>query len=384
MSQFQLKTKYYFGKEVVNKYLLTELKNYKPKKIYLVYGGGSIKKNGIYDTITKILKQSKITFVEHSGIKANPMDSDTTAAIKKGREKKVDFIIAVGGGSVIDASKVMATAIPNNNFKTAWDVMEKPFAGKNKPLNIFSIVTLAATGSENNNGAVITNDKTYDKWSKDTPAIPCVCFEDPTYTFTVNKWQTGSGTFDIFSHLLEQYFELKYDFKWTKNYLIGCMKTVLQNAKAVMKYPYDYNSRSNLLWTSSFALNALSSAHTSGGDWKVHIMERAISGRFDISHGAGLALITPTYLEYMSENDKKYKELIIELGQELFGVDNVTKCIKNIKKLIKTLKMPTKFSDFKEIGKITEEDINFLAKLVERDLPGSYKLALNIYNRIPK
>lgn len=384
MTKFQLEPKYYFGKNVVNENLLTELKNYKPKKVFLLYGGGSIKNNGLYQTIVSTLKKAKIPFVEHKGIEPNPKEIDTTKAIIEGRKNKVDLIIAAGGGSVIDASKVIATAIPNSNFRSAWDVVKKPYDGKKMPLPIFSIITIAATGSENNYGSVITNEKTQDKWGVQTPSVPCVCFEDPTYTLTVNEWQTGSGIFDIFSHLLEQYFNLNESFTWTINYLISNMKTLLEFAPKVIKNPNDYEARANILWTSSFALNGLASFNMNGSEWIAHSLEHALSAKYNVSHGAGLALITPTLMEYMCSKYEIFRQLTISLGKELFGVNSHKKCIACIRDFIKTIKMPTKYSDFKEIGKITTKDIEDLVKIFNRALPKHKDIAIAVYNKIGK
>lgn len=178
----------------------------------------------------------------------------------------------------------------------------------NKPaIPVFSIITIAATGSENNNGSVITNAKTYDKWGVGNQNRPIVCFEDPTYTFSVSKWQTASGSFDIFSHLLEQYYDVNTHFTWTKQFINANIKTLLKFVPIISKNPNDYEARANILWTSSWSLNSLAAFNTSGGDWKVHGLEHALSGRWNISHGAGLALISPVYIKNMCAHDKSLK-----------------------------------------------------------------------------
>ena len=381
--EFYLNTKYYFGKNVVNNYLSKEIKNRRFKKIFLLYGGGSIKKNGIYDSLIKSFKKAKVEWIEHFGIKPNPVDIDTYNAALKGRKNKIDLIIAVGGGSVIDEAKVVAALITNTQYKSCWDYVRN--RGKiitHKPIPVFSIVTLAATGSENNYNSVITNSKTNDKWGLVNSERPIICFEDPTYTYSVNKWQTGSGAFDIFSHLLENYYSINQHFSWTKQYIIGNLKNVLKYAPIVLKHPNNYEARANLLWTSSFSLNGLSAINTDGGDWKVHGLEHAISGRWDVSHGAGLALITPIYIKYMAKKSKKFYQLSLELAKELFNVNTIPAYIKKIEQFIKLLGMPTKYTDFKQINEITPKDLNWLSQAFDKNTPGYHKLGVDIYKLI--
>ena len=378
-----INTKYYFGKNAIIDNLSKEINNRKVKTLFFLYGSSSIKKNGIYDAIMKELKKTKVKVIEHSGIQPNPLSSDCDKAIAKGKKNKVDLILAVGGGSVIDEAKVVSTCIANPSIKEAWDLLYEEKAPSDKHIPIFSVITIAATGSESNYGAVITNSKTKDKWAVQTPVRPCVCFEDPTYTFTVSEWQTGSGIFDIFSHLLEQYYDMEYDFAWTKEYIIANMKVLLKFAKTAMKYPLDYRARANILWTSTWALNDLASFNLQG-DWNVHGMEHAISAIYNVSHGAGLALITPTYIEYMCSQHEAFRVMTLELGKELFGVNSVKKFLHHLVAFIKMLKMPTKYSDFKEIGKVGEKEINALCETFDRNTEGKHEIGVKVFNRIPK
>lgn len=383
-SQLFLNTKYYFGRDCVKHNLSKEINLLRPKCIMLIYGGGSIKTNGIYNTIVQEIKKSRVKFVEHSGVQPNPIDTDTYKATIEGRKNKVDLIIAVGGGSVIDEAKVVSNLITNAQYKNVWKYMDNE--GKvNKPaIPIFSIITIAATGSENNNGSVITNTKTHDKWGVGNQNRPIVCFEDPTYTFSVSKWQTASGSFDIFSHLLEQYYDIKTHFAWTKQFIIANIKILLKFVPIILKNPTDYEARANILWTSSWSLNSLAAFNTSGGDWKVHGLEHALSGRWDISHGAGLALITPVYIKYMCAHNKKFKDLTIELSQALFNNKSVDFFIKEIQKFIKLLKLPTKLTEFKEIKKVTKQDIDWLINAFDRNTEGFHQLGVDIYKLLYK
>ena len=381
--ELYINTKYYFGKNAIVGNLSKEINDWKVKTLFLLYGSSSIKKNGIYDAILKELKKTKVKIVEHSGIKPNPLASDCDKAIALGKKHKVDMILAVGGGSVIDEAKVVSTCIANPQIKKTWDFLEAEHAPSDKHIPIMSIITLAATGSESNATAVITNTETKDKWGVGTPVRPCVCFEDPTYTFTVSQWQTGSGIFDIFSHLIEQYYDMEYDFEWTKQYLIANMKVLLKYAKTVMKYPRDYRARANILWTSTWALNGLGSFNIAG-DWNCHGMEHALSAKYDVSHGAGLALITPTYIEYMCSQYEAFRVMTLELAKELFHVNSVKKFLHHLIAFIKMLKLPTRYSDFKEIGKVTKEDIGELCEIFDRNTEGKHDIGVKVFNRIPK
>ncbi len=362
-SILKLNTKYIFGKNVVKTDLSNELKANNVATAMLLYGGGSIKRNNnLYSDIVSICKDANVKLVEFSGISPNPRDTECALAAKQIRENNVDLIIAAGGGSVIDASKVIGILATNKQYNDdAWKYVNEPKHVTNPATKIFSIITLAATGSENNYGSVITNATTLDKRAVMTPSgLPIVCFSDPTYTQSLTKWQTGCGIFDIFSHLLEQYYSPLANFEWNDNYNIANMKTLLSNAIKIEKNLNDYEARANMLWTSSFSLNDLSKFGSTGGDWKVHMMEHAISGLWDVAHGAGLALLTPTYIKYMCEHQQFFKERTLKLAQELFGVNTIDKFIDEILKIIRLYDLPEKWSDFDQINDVTQENIQWL------------------------
>ena len=200
----------------------------------------------------------------------------------------------------------------------------------------------------------------------------------------MSKWQTASGSFDIFSHLLEQYYDVNKHFEWTKQFIIANIKTLLKFVPVALKKPNDYEARANLLWTSSWSLNSLAAFNTSGGDWKVHGLEHALSGRWNISHGAGLALITPVYIKYMCSHDKKFKDLTIELSQALFNSKSIDHFIKQIQNFIKLLNLPTKLTNFKEINKVTKQDIDWLIGAFDRNTEGYHQLGVDIYKLLYK
>lgn len=209
---------------------------------------------------------------------------------------------------------------------------------------------------------------------------------DPIYTLTVNKWQTGCGCFDIFSHQLEQYYELGESFSWAKEYLLANMKNLMKYAKGVMKNPKDLEARANILWTSAWSLNGLASVGSEHrGDWKVHGLAHAISGKWDASHGASLALITPVYIEYMCKKNKKFKELSLEIAKEVFKVKTINDYLKKIKEYIKLCGLPQKYTDFNNIKKITKQDLEWLSKAFDKYMDNQHhKLGIDIYNKIKK
>ena len=350
------------------------------KKITLIYGGGSIKKNGLYNRLINIISNLKIEFQEINGIKPNPLASSVWESSIKMRKFQPDYVIAAGGGSVIDASKVISILATNPLFNSVEDYFNNSDKVQRNCVPIISIITLSGTASENNAGSVITFDDTKNKISIGTPSgIPVLSIQDPLYSYTVNKWQTASGSFDCFSHLLEQYFSENL-FDWTKQYLFGNMRNLLKYASIAYNEPENYEARENLMFTSSMSLNSVSSFKTSG-DWNVHIMEHAISGRWDVTHGAGLALITPHYIKYRTEKYPWFKKMTLDLGKEIFGVDSVEQTIKFIEKFIQSLNLPISWLDFSEISSVNQEDYDWLLKHIKSN---GGKLPIEEYDIILK
>ena len=291
---FQNSTKIYFGKDAINN-LSLEAKNL-GKKVLLVYGGGSIKKNGIYQAVINELNKAKVGIIELSGVEANPHLETVIKGANLCKENNIDFILAVGGGSTIDCSKAISAA--SNYNGNPWDF----FTGKTdaktiKMLPLIAVLTLSATGSEMNSGAVITNEKTNEKYGAGFQN-PKISFLDPTYTFTVSKWQTACGTADITSHIMEQYFGGEKPSFLQDQLAISLFKTCLKYGPIACKEPNNYEARANLMWASSLALNRLLSAGHNY-PWVAHPLEHPLSGIFNITHGAGLAILTPNILTYV-------------------------------------------------------------------------------------
>lgn len=358
MQKFNLNTKYIFGKNAIFS-LSEQLKDKGYNNALILYGQGSVKRNGILDQLKNVLKGISLNFYEFDGIEPNPRDTTIDKCVQYCRENNIDIIFALGGGSVVDASKVIGILTTNTNYTRCWDYVLDQSHVTQKSVDIVSIITLAGTGSENNAGSVITNAELNEKKGVYTPsAVPIIAIEDPSYTFTVNAWQTASGIFDCFSHLLEQYFG-KSTFAWTKEYIFANLRVLINYAKTVVFRPDHYDARANILWTTSMALNGLASFNCDT-DWNVHTIEHAFSGLWDITHGAGLAFVTPTYIEVRSQKEKWFKDKVIELGRNVFKTTTFEATVTYLKNFIKSINLPTKWTEFKEITKFDETDAEFL------------------------
>lgn len=281
-----------FGKDQIN--ALPELIAPLGKKVLLVYGGGSIKKNGIYAKIQELLSDCEI--FELSGIEPNPKIESVREGVKLCKEHGIEVVLAVGGGSVIDASKVIAGGAYYDG--DAWDlVMDNSKIGKVLP--IVTILTLAATGSEMNKNAVISNMATNEKLGTSSHYFkPVASICDPTYLFTLPAKQTAAGTADIMSHVFEQYFQKTGTAYLTDRFAESILKTCIKYCPVALKEPDNYEARANLMWASTQALNGLTSAGK-GGAWTCHPIEHELSAFYDITHGVGLAIVTPRWMRYI-------------------------------------------------------------------------------------
>lgn len=290
--EYSIPTKILFGKDQIEN-LGKEIKCY-GNRILLVYGKGSIKKRGIYDKVVRILNSCDIGFVELPGIKPNPSIESVREGIILCRNNNIDFILGVGGGSVIDCMKVIAGGV--NYEGDPWDLFVDDIE-VNNALPIGSILTLAATGSEMNGNAVITNEETKQKLAIGHDLLkPRFSILDPTYTYSVSPYQTASGIADIMSHVIEQYFSNVEDTAIQDRLAEALLKVCIEFGPIALNEPENYNARANLMWASSIALNGLLS-YGKNGDWATHQIEHKISALFDLTHGVGLAIITPHWME---------------------------------------------------------------------------------------
>lgn len=291
--EFQTPTKILFGEGQVEN-LPKELAKY-GKNVLLAYGGGSIKRNGIYDKVVGLLKDYQLTVTELAGIEPNPRVESVQRGVELCRENKIDVILAVGGGSTLDCAKVIAAAYYYDG--NPWDLtQDRSLIGEALP--VATILTMAATGSEMNGGAVITNLETQEKLGTGGPSMkPRVSVLDPTYTYSVPAYQTAAGAADMTSHLIENYFTQNEAFLQDR-VAEGIMQAVIEYAPVALKDPENYEARANLMWSSSLALNGLTGSGKAGA-WSCHPIEHELSAYYDITHGIGLAILTPRWMNYV-------------------------------------------------------------------------------------
>lgn len=292
---YHVPEKIYFGKGSLS-HLPKEIEGM--RRILMVYGGGSIKENGIYETVLSALHGHDV--VELSGIRPNPTLSKVEAGIAIGRKEAVDAILAVGGGSVIDSAKMIAAGISCD--KDVWALVRRKEQVETA-LSIFAVPTMAATGSEMNDGLVLTKEETKEKWGYSSPALlPQAAFLDPTFTYTVSAHQTACGVADMLSHVMEVYFNLQPGFPLMDEVMEGLMRTIMETAPKVLLHPTDYDGRANLLWASEWAINGLIDGGASV-PWSCHGIEHELSAFYDIPHGEGLAIVTPSWMAYVLSSE---------------------------------------------------------------------------------
>ena len=297
-------TKIHFGPDALDS-LGGELAKY-GKNVLLVYGGGSIKKNGIYDSIIKILENSGKNVTELGGVMPNPTSDKLIEGVKVARENKIDFILAVGGGSVCDYSKAVSVSV--NCDEDPW---EKYFIRFEEPtcdiVPVGCVLTMVGTGSEMNGGSVITNHHQKLKIGHvfGEEVFPKFAVLNPEFTFSVPQYQMVSGIYDIMSHILEQYFSGEDDN--TSDYIMeGMLRSLIHSAGAAVKNPRDYEARSNIMWTATWALNTFV-AMGKTTDWEVHMLGQAVAAHTDATHGMTLAAVSmPYYRLIMPYGLKKF------------------------------------------------------------------------------
>lgn len=284
-------TKIYFGVDALAN-LKEEIMG-KYQRVLLAYGGGSIKRNGIYDLVISVLRKCKVEIVEFAGIMPNPTYEKVLEGAKLVREKQIDLILAVGGGSTIDCAKAVSLASYHDDAWNRFWVKHEPISQKLIP--IASILTMAGTGSEMNGGTVITNTEAMLK--KGTGYIelnPQFSILNPEFTYSVPKYQMLSGIFDIMSHIMETYFSADDGDNLSDDLAEAILKNVMRNTKVAIEDPYNYVARSNIMWDATMALNGTLDPGKDG-DWEVHAIEHQIGAYYDVAHGMGLAAVSIAY-----------------------------------------------------------------------------------------
>lgn len=313
---FQNTTKIYFGKgQLVH--LADELKQY-GTRVLLTYGGGSIKRIGLYDSIVSSLNESGFTVFELPGIEPNPRHTTVNKGADICKKENIDVLLAVGGGSTIDCTKAIAAAAYYEG--DAWDLVKQKVP-VTKALPILTVLTLSATGSEMDCGGVISNMETNEKIGLVHPLLqPKVSFLDPEYTYSVSRFQTACGSVDIISHIFDcNYFTAGDKMDMMSRIQEEVIRTVIKYAPIALEQPENYEARANLMWASSWALNrfldnGIIQAPT------CHMIEHELSAFYDITHGLGLAIITPRWMEYIL--DETTAPQIKKFGVNIFGVED--------------------------------------------------------------
>lgn len=311
---YNIPTKVYFGGDQLSN-LGPELKKF-GKRVLLCYGGGSIKKIGLYDKIVTEIKKAGLELFELSGIEPNPRVTSVNRGAQICKDENIDVLLAVGGGSVIDCTKFVGAGRYYDG--DAWDLVTRK-APITNCLPIVTVLTLAATGSEMDCGGVITNLETNDKIGMGASIMrPRVSFLDPANTYTVSSYQTACGSADIFSHLVETYFNPTGSMFMLDTFMEGMMKTVVKYAPVAVAHPKNEEARANLMWTSSWTINDFVSA-CQRCTWSCHPMEHQLSAYYDITHGLGLAILTPRWMRYVL--DETTAERFRNFAVSVFGVD---------------------------------------------------------------
>jgi len=312
---YDIPVRVYFGENQLG-HLGGELRKY-GKRVLMTYGGGSIRKTGLYDAVTAELRKGGFEVFELSGIEPNPRIDSVREGVRICKEHDIDVLLAVGGGSTIDATKFMAAGACVEH--DPWDFLNEKRAPIERALPIVTVLTLAATGSEMDCGGVISNPETRDKIGRLAPAmLPKASFLDPTVTYTVSPYQTACGAADMMSHIIEVYFDMSQGLYMLDCFMEGMMKTIVKFAPVAMREPDNYEARANLMWTSSWAINGF----IDGGRrqaWSCHPMEHELSAVYDITHGLGLAILTPRWMEYCLDGTTVSR--YVQFAENVFGVD---------------------------------------------------------------
>lgn len=347
-------TKLHFGKGVMDN--LGEAIAEYGKRVLLVYGGGSIKNNGIYDKAIEQLNSIGAEIFEYAGIKPNPLIEDVDAAAKLARENNVDVILAVGGGSVIDSAKIISISIPVEH--SGWDF----YSGKAKPetaIPLVSVLTLAATGTEMNPFAVVQNKATQQKLGYGHDLIYNKhSFLDPQNTFSVPKDYTAYGIADLISHCLEAYFG-EGEATLSDKIVFAIMKDAIEHGEDLLGDLENYDLRAKIMYDATMALNMITMYGRTSGDWGVHGIGHVLSMLYDTAHGASLTIASPAWMKF-------HKDIIPEriafLGKNVFDVDGVDESIAAFEDYYVKIGCPVRFSDIAKGNEKKKEVLNLLNK----------------------
>ena len=308
-------TKLYFGEGQIDK-LDAALRPF-GTNVLLAYGGGSIKKTGLYDTVIGILVKGGFKVTELPGIEPNPRIGSVRRGVELCKANEVDVILAVGGGSTIDCCKAIAAGVYYDG--DLWEMVANRH-GLLKALPLVDILTLAATGSEFDNCGVISNPDTNEKLGN-VYTFPAVSICDPTYTYSVSAYQTAAGTADIMSHIFEGYFSRTPDSSLSDYVAEGILKTAIKYLPIALKQPDNYEARANLMAVASVACSGIPGYGKQGTGWPCHQMEHELSAFYDITHGVGLAILTPRWMRFILKKDPSCAWRFVRFAKNVWGLD---------------------------------------------------------------
>ncbi len=327
----------HFGKDVVQD--LGRTISMYGKRVLLVIGMGSVKRNGIYDAVMGQLRSIGAEVIEFDGIKPNPVVDDVNDAVEMGRRQKVDVILAVGGGSVIDSAKVMSVCIPNQT--SAWRVMiklDKP----RKAVPLIAVLTLAATGTEMNGAAVLTNEEVNKKIGfVHRLMFPKHSFLDPQYTFSVPRNYTAYGVVDLMAHSLENYFG-KGDATLTDRFVFSILNEAITYGPQLLEELDNYELRERIMFAAAMALSGVTVWGRESGDWGVHSLGHNLSALFDTPHGVTLSIVYPAWLRYLKD---KMPDRILKLGKNVYGTTGVDETIDALEDFFRKLGSPVRMQE---------------------------------------
>jgi alcohol dehydrogenase YqhD (iron-dependent ADH family) len=364
--KFFLPTKICFGKgEQAN--TGEYLRQFGAKNILFLYGGGSIKKSGLYEELIKSLNASGITFTELGGVKPNPRLSKVREGIELCRKNNIDFILAVGGGSVIDSAKAIALGAFYDG--DVWDYFTNPQTPVSKVLPIGVVLTIPAAGSESSFNLVISKEEGKLKRSYANDILrPKFAILNPELCYTLPDNQISNGVADILAHMLERYFTTEKNNSLTDMLLESGMKNIIKYGRLVHKDRYNYDCWAEIMWTGCVAHNNMLSCGRTG-DWASHGIEHEISALYDVAHGAGLATVFPAWMKYVYKNDimrfAQFANRVFDIESDINNLENtVSNGINALKSFFESINLPT---DAKSLG-MNADDFELMAKkLMERD-----------------
>lgn len=354
---FHNPTKIIFGEGTVSQ-IGNEAKPY-GRKVMMVYGVSSIKKSGLYDRVIASIQEAGLEIVEYSGVKSNPVLSHLNVGIELAKKEKVDFILAVGGGSVIDESKAIAAGCMTDG--NVWDFFTGDAEIK-AALPVLTVLTIPATGSEMNGGTVITNDETSQKYGFiDSHLLPKMSILDPTLTFTISPAYTAYSGVDAIAHAIEGYFTHKDEWAPIQDRLVeNLVQIIMESTERILKDPRDYQGRATFMWAATLAWNGLATAGVGDIEVPMHLLEHPLSGIYDIAHGAGLSITIPAWMKWESKKDVKK---LARFAENVLGIKAgspelaAEKGIPALKEWFDKIGSPTSFA----AADIPESDIDMIA-----------------------